>query len=103
MVNESSNRSQTKTTAIIIVAIVIIAIIAGAAYYLSQKPAQTVTVTQTASPKTMNSPTQTVMPPKIKEIKIGLIEPLTGAHAVFGQEAKQATELIIDVIKKPVE
>ncbi len=96
--------AQTKTTAIIIAAIVIIAIIAGAAYYLSQKPAQTVTVTktqtvtQTTSPTATTSPTKTVTPPKIKEIKIGLIEPLTGAHAVFGQEAKQAAELIIDII-----
>ncbi len=98
--------AQTKTTAIIIVSVVIIAIIAGVAvYYASQKPAQTVTVTQTqtvtktASPTTTTtSPTKTVTPPKIKEIKIGLIEPLTGAHAVFGQEAKEAAELIINVI-----
>lgn len=32
------------------------------------------------------------------EIKIGLIEPLTGTHAVFCREAKQATELIVDII-----
>jgi len=34
------------------------------------------------------------------EIKIGLIEPLTGTHAVFGQEAKQAAELMIEIINE---
>jgi branched-chain amino acid transport system substrate-binding protein len=35
---------------------------------------------------------------KPTEIKIGLVEPLTGAYAVFGTEAKQAAELIIEDI-----
>ena len=34
----------------------------------------------------------------LKEIKIGLVEPLTGGYAVFGTEAKQAAELIIEDI-----
>jgi branched-chain amino acid transport system substrate-binding protein len=41
---------------------------------------------------------ETTTTPKIEVIKIGLIEPLTGAHAVFGQEAKDAAELMIDII-----
>ncbi len=35
---------------------------------------------------------------KLTEIKIGLVEPLTGGYAVFGTEAKQAAELIIEDI-----
>jgi ABC-type branched-subunit amino acid transport system substrate-binding protein len=37
-------------------------------------------------------------PPKVNEVVIGLIEPLTGKYAVFGQEARQAAELIVDII-----
>ncbi len=50
---------------------------------------RTVTVTAAAPAKPK---------PKIKEVIIGLIEPLTGAHAVFGIEAKQAAELMVDII-----
>jgi len=35
---------------------------------------------------------------EIKEIAIGLLEPLTGAHVVFGLEAKQAAELMFGII-----
>ena len=35
---------------------------------------------------------------KLTEIEIGLVEPLTGGYAVFGTEAKQAAELIIEDI-----
>ncbi len=64
----------------------------------------TVTVTQTLTKTATVTQTKTVtvaptpVKPKIKEIIIGLIEPLTGAHAVFGIEAKQAAELMIDII-----
>ncbi len=52
--------------------------------------------TPTPSPTATASPSPTV--PAIKEVKIGLIEPLTGTHAVFGTEAKQAAELIVEDI-----
>lgn len=48
---------------------------------------------------TTTSPTETTTTKYCPEtIKIGLIEPLTGAHAVFGQEARDAAELVVDII-----
>ncbi|OYT48262.1 MAG: hypothetical protein B6U85_03000 [Desulfurococcales archaeon ex4484_42] len=61
----------------------------------------TVTVTETITTTAVQTITTTVAvkpTPKIKEITIGLLEPLTGAHAVFGLEAKQAAELMVDII-----
>ncbi len=60
----------------VLVVIIIIAVVAGV---LLTRP--------TTPPK-----------PEIKEITVGLIEPLTGKYAVFGQEAKQAAELMVDII-----
>ncbi len=74
--------------AVIGIVVVIIIIIAAAALLLTRGgPTPT---------ETTPSPTETK--PEITEVKIGLIEPLTGKHAVFGQEAKQAAELIVDII-----
>jgi len=101
--------------AVIAALIVVIIVIAGIAGYLATRPAPTPTTTPTTSPTpTSTTPTATTTPtptettpttttptvtkPKIKEVVIGLIEPLTGSHAVFGIEAKQATELMIDII-----
>lgn len=36
--------------------------------------------------------------PVVTEITVGLIEPLTGKYAIFGQEARQAAELVVDII-----
>ena len=61
----------------------------------------TVTITKTVTTTAVQTITTTVAAkpaPKIKEITIGLLEPLTGAHAVFGLEAKQAAELMVDII-----
>ncbi len=82
-------KALTKTATIGILVIIIIAIVAGVLYWQ-----QTQKTTET-SPAT-TSPTETK--PQITEIKIGLVEPLTGRHAVFGQEAKEAAELVIDII-----
>ncbi|MEN2975266.1 MAG: ABC transporter substrate-binding protein [Candidatus Caldarchaeales archaeon] len=35
---------------------------------------------------------------KVEEVKVGLVEPLTGAYAVFGNEAKMAAEMIVEQI-----
>jgi len=73
--------------------IVIILIAVVAAFYL-RKPAPTPAPT-TAAP----GPTETQPPkPVIEEIVIGMVEPLSGTHAIFGIEAKQAAELVIEDI-----
>mgnify|MGYP001772643842 CR=1 FL=1 len=69
----------TKTTSIIVVLIIVIAAIAGAIWYTASK----------APPAAK---------PGITEVKIGIIEPLTGTYAVFGQEAVDAAKLVIDII-----
>ncbi len=53
------------------------------------------TVTSTSKPSTTSSP---VTHAKISVVKIGLIEPLTGRYAVFGIQAKEAAQLVINVI-----
>ncbi len=77
----------TKTTSIIVITVLIIAIIAGLIWYMTSLP--TPTPTQT---------TPTTTKPKIAEVKIGMIEPLTGKYAVFGREAVDAAKLVIDII-----
>lgn len=75
-------RRAISTTAVAIIAIVvIIAIAAGAYFALQQAPAPP------PAPK-----------PKFTEIPIGLVEPTSGAYAVFGTEAKQAVELLVEDI-----
>lgn len=44
------------------------------------------------------APTPSPPVEKPKEIVIGIIEPLTGKYAVFGQEAVWAAELVVDII-----
>ncbi|RLG86577.1 MAG: hypothetical protein DRO15_05965 [Thermoprotei archaeon] len=73
-----------KYSYIIAIIIVVIVAIAGIAYYLTTLPPTTPTPTK----------------PAIKEVVIGLVEPLTGKHAVFGLEAKQAAELAIKHINE---
>ncbi|MCD6428039.1 MAG: ABC transporter substrate-binding protein [Desulfurococcales archaeon] len=106
--------------AVIAAIIVVIVVIAGVAGYLATRPAPpttttpttttpitsptttattpTTTTTTTTTTPTTTATTPTTTKPKIKEVVIGLIEPLTGSHAVFGIEAKQAAELMIDII-----
>jgi branched-chain amino acid transport system substrate-binding protein len=95
-------RALSKAATVSIVVIIIIAAIAGIAYYYYQPSAPaptTTTTTTTSSPSpTTTTTTTAATKPKISVIKIGLIEPLTGSHAVFGQEAKEAAELAVDVI-----
>jgi branched-chain amino acid transport system substrate-binding protein len=40
----------------------------------------------------------TTTKPTIEKVKIGIIEPLTGSYAVFGQEAVDAARLLVDII-----
>ncbi len=86
-------KALSKAASITIVVIIIIAIAAGAGWWWA-------TTQQEAIPTTtsFSSTTTAATKPKISVIKIGLIEPLTGAHAVFGIEAKEAAELAINVI-----
>ncbi|MEM0057161.1 MAG: ABC transporter substrate-binding protein [Saccharolobus sp.] len=73
-----------KTIAAMIIAVIIVAIIAvSMAIYLSIPPG--------ASP---TSPTT----PIISEVKIGVLEPLTGAYAAFGMDAVEGARLAIDII-----
>ncbi|MEZ0394144.1 MAG: ABC transporter substrate-binding protein [Desulfurococcaceae archaeon] len=66
------------------VIIIVVVVVAGAASYLAYQY--------------LAKPTATTTPAAPKEIVIGLIEPLTGSHAIFGQEARQAAELVVDII-----
>jgi branched-chain amino acid transport system substrate-binding protein len=92
----------TKTLAIVLAVVVVLVAIGIGLYYMTAPPAPTPT-TPTTPPTTPTTPpttptTTTPTPPKVKEVVIGLIEPLTGKYAVFGQEARQAAELIVDII-----
>jgi len=74
--------------------IVLILVVAVAAFYV-RKPAPT----PSPSPApTTAAPTTAPPAPKIEEIVIGMVEPLSGTHSIFGIEAKQAAELIIEDI-----
>jgi len=103
----------TRTAAIILIVVILAAIIGIVAYILSAPPAApSPTPTPTTSPSPSPSPTPSPSPspsptptptptptkPKITEIRIGMIEPLTGKYAVFGQEAVDAARLVIDII-----
>jgi len=95
-----SRKAISKTASAAIIVIIIIAIIAGglAWWQTQQKAPTTTTSTSTTSTTSTSSTSTTATKPKISEIKIGLIEPLTGRHAVFGIEAKEAAQLMVDVI-----
>jgi len=92
-------KALSKAASITIVVIIIIAIAAGVGWWWATTQQQ-VTPKITSPVTTTSSPTITtaVTKPKISEIKIGLIEPLTGQYAVFGIEAKEAAELAVNVI-----
>lgn len=66
-----------KTILAVVIVVIVVAAALGAYFYITTMPPPA---------------------PAIKEIKIGLVEPLTGAYAVFGTEAKQAAELVIEHI-----
>ncbi len=102
-------KALSKAASATIIVIIIIAIAAGVGWWAmtQQAPSPTMTTSITTSaPQTSSTPkqtttqttTQTATKPKISVVKIGLIEPLTGAYAVFGLEAKQAAQLAVDVI-----
>ncbi len=68
-----------KAQTLAVVAVIVIVAVAGVVFFTLGFPA----VTQA---------------PQVGEVRIGLVEPLSGAYAVFGNEAKQAAELIVDEI-----
>lgn len=74
--NSSKTNAVVKIQVIILAIVIVIAAGVGALLFLMQQP-----------------PT-----PKLEEVRVGLVEPLTGAYAVFGNEARQAAELIIEEI-----
>ena len=87
-------KALSKAASITIVVIIIIAIAAGAGWWWASTQYPT---TPTTSTPTVTTST-TSAKPKISVIKIGLVEPLTGPHAVFGIEAREAAELVVNVI-----
>ncbi len=94
-----SRRAISKTASAAIIIVIIIAIIAGGlAWWQTQQKGPTTTSSPTTSTTQASSTSTTATKPKISVIKIGLIEPLTGRHAVFGIEAKEAAQLMVDVI-----
>lgn len=86
MLGRGSKLAAVKISAIIVTAIVVVVAVAGVALYILTAPAPT--------------PTPTPTRPKITEIRIGMIEPLTGKYAVFGKEAVDAARLIIEIINE---
>ncbi len=74
-----------KTVGIVIGLVIVIAAVAGVLIYMT-----------TQVPLTTTTPTTTK--PTIEKVKIGIIEPLTGRYAVFGQEAVDAARLLVDII-----
>ena len=96
-----SRKAISKTASAAIIVIIIIAIIAGGlAWWQTQQKAPTTTssVSPTSTTKTSTTSSATATTPKISVIKIGLVEPLTGKYAVFGLEAKEAAQLIVNII-----
>lgn len=68
-----------RNTALILVAVLVIVAVAGVGVF---------TVLMPSTPTT----------PRVTEVRVGLVEPLSGAYAVFGNEAKMAAELIVEEI-----
>jgi len=92
-------RSLSSTAIIAIVVVVIIVAVAGI-YLASRGGAPSTTTPTTTTTQKTTSPTTTATNTSAypKQIYIGLVEPLTGNYAVFGQEAQQAAQLIVDII-----
>ncbi|MEM2018291.1 MAG: ABC transporter substrate-binding protein, partial [Zestosphaera sp.] len=83
-VRKSLKRAISKTMGIVIGLVIVIAVVAGVLIYMTTQVPPTTTPTTTK--------------PKIEKVKIGIIEPLTGRYAVFGQEAVDAARLLVDII-----
>ena len=84
---QSFRKAISKTMSIVIGVIILVAVIAGVLIYMT-----------TQAPPTTPTTTPTTTRPTIEKVKIGMIEPLTGRYAVFGQEAVDAARLLIDII-----
>ncbi|MCS7126674.1 MAG: ABC transporter substrate-binding protein [Aigarchaeota archaeon] len=69
----------TKLQAIVVVIVLVIGVAVGGIF--------AITLLQPTTPTA-----------KVEEIRVGLVEPLTGTYAVFGNEAKMAAELIVEQI-----
>ena len=98
---------------IIAIIVVIVVVIAGIAGYVATRPAPTTTKPLTTPTTTATTPTTTAITttptsamtptttkPKIKEVVIGCIEPLTGEFAVFGKEVVNGVKWAVDYINK---
>jgi branched-chain amino acid transport system substrate-binding protein len=74
-----------RTPLIIAIVVIIAVIVAGLGYYYyTMKPSPTPTTTPTT--------------PRIEKVVIGIVQPLTGNYAIFGQEAVNAARLVVDII-----
>ncbi|WP_440059522.1 ABC transporter substrate-binding protein [Thermogladius sp. 4427co] len=71
----------TKTPLIIAIVVIIAVLAAGLGYYYY-----------------VSRPAPSPAPPKIEKVVIGVVEPLTGGYAIFGQEAVNAAKLVADII-----
>lgn len=102
-------RKAISTAAVAIIVIVLIVAVAAGAYFMMQQapppaekpPAEEKPPTKPPAeekPPAEKPPAEQPPKPKFTEIPIGLVEPTSGAYAVFGTEAKQAAELIIEDI-----
>jgi len=78
-------RSAISKTVAIVIAVVVVAAIAGILVFVTAPTAPTPTPT-------------TPTPAVVGEIKVGIVEPLTGKYAVFGKEAVDAARMVIDII-----
>jgi len=78
-VNKKEVDAITRAQAIVVVAVVVIAAVAAVGILSIGLPG-------------------TGQTPKVEEVRVGLVEPLSGSYAVFGNEAKQAAELIVEEI-----
>ncbi|MGC8909715.1 MAG: ABC transporter substrate-binding protein [Fervidicoccaceae archaeon] len=96
------NKEKAVSTSAVIAIVVVVILVAVAGIYLATRggaPSTTTSPTTTATtPKTTSPTTQTNTTAYPSQIYIGLVEPLTGSYAVFGQEAQQAAQLIVDII-----
>ncbi|MEM4494985.1 MAG: ABC transporter substrate-binding protein [Candidatus Caldarchaeum sp.] len=72
-------KAVSRTVTIVVVAVVVIAAVVGISVFTRVLP--------------LMQPTSSV-----SEIKVGLVEPLSGNYAVFGNEARMAAELVIEEI-----
>jgi branched-chain amino acid transport system substrate-binding protein len=93
-------RALSATAAAIIVIILVVAIAGGAYFYMASQPPPPAEKPPEEKPPAEKPPEEKPPTPTIKEIKIGLIEPLSGAHSIFGVEAKVGAEIAIEHINE---